>query len=78
MMINHRFWKPKLGLTSHTQAWLLPDLLNHLTRACLTEWSSLKNVKKQHILTQSKEIPQQMRNKVGDSLSVWTVLQSHL
>ncbi len=36
---------------------------NHLNRTCLTKWSMLKE---QHIMPRSKEIQEQMRNKISD------------
>ncbi len=36
---------------------------NHLNRTCLTKWSMLKE---QHIMPRSKEIQEQMRNKIVD------------
>ena len=63
-LLNHQLtvidltsWKAKFNFISHTQAWLLPDLLNHeitQTEASPTKWSRLKVLKKQHIMQQSK------------------------
>lgn len=50
------------NFTTNTQAWLLLDLLNHLYWTCLTKWSMLKDLKKQHIMPQCKEIQERMRN----------------
>ncbi len=36
---------------------------NHLNRTCLTKWSMLKE---QHIMPRSKELQEQMRNKIVD------------
>ncbi len=39
------------------------DSRNHLNRTCLTKWTMLKE---QHIMPRSKEIQEQMRNKIVD------------
>ncbi len=58
------FFKSELNFTSHTQvmitAWLV-ESRNQLNRTCMTKWSMLKE---QHIMPWSKEIQEQMRNKI--------------
>ncbi len=55
-----------LNFTSHTPGLITArpvESRNQLNRTCLTKWSTLKE---QHIMPRSKEIQEQMRNKIVD------------
>ncbi len=65
-VINHiileswvKFLQPQPGLITARPV----ESRNHLNRTCLTKWSMLKE---QHIMLRSKQIQEQMRNKIVD------------
>ncbi len=65
-MINHIILESRVKF-HYTHPGLITarpvDSRNHLNRTCLTKWSMLKE---QHIILRSKEIQEQMRNKIVD------------
>lgn len=60
-VINHIFWKAESNFTSHTEACLVPDLLNQKSIKYLA-----KDLEQQDVMLRSKDFPKQTRNKLTD------------